>query len=149
MRRNFVKDMCCTITMPLCRHWLVDEEKLTEVRVRVLLSMSTQPAVRSLCTGAGFLLNHLRTSTTARRLFMFTIGFGSNARTKTPTLLKTTPFCLCVLGLFGLSVAPHQEARFLTPLLLPLSLLAGFWLGLNRFSGDQVPAFSALSICIH
>lgn len=39
-------------------------------------------------------------------------------------------------GLLVLSLAPHQEARFLTPLLVPLTMLCCSWLALARVDDD-------------
>jgi phosphatidylinositol glycan class Z len=47
-------------------------------------------------------------------------------------------------GLVVLSLAPHQEARFLTPLLVPLTMLCCSWLALGRVDDSQQWRSSAL-----
>ena len=57
------------------------------------------------------------------------LSSGGGASKDVRALMTQTVLC----GVAVLSLAPHQEARFLLPLVTPLAVLSASWLGLDRF----------------
>merc|ERR1712224_900842 len=65
---------------------------------------------------------------------------GESAHARARSLLIAT----IVSGVVLLSIAPHQEARFLLPLLTPFALLSGVWVRTSGLRWTLWLAFNAL-----